>query len=157
MHTLQLVKPSFCTFSCQAFRSAYLFWAVPPFHFRFASLEMSSRFVKRKSIVSFTPSPSTTILPVSMAWAHIHSSRRRIISRRSVKSSDIWITARCAGVLPLYRLSPGCRSRISSMVVTLSGAMNGGVYVSVVYPVFGIILPPISRDTNGASFRAPFL
>lgn len=46
---------------------------------------------------------------------------------------------------------------VMSMVVTLSGAMNGGVYVSVVYPVFGTTFPPISRDTNGASFRAPFL
>ena len=157
MQTLQFVKPFFCTCSCQAFRSPYLSWAVPPFHFFFVSLDRSILLENWKSITSETPSPITVIFPASMAWAHIHSSRRRIISRSSVKSSDIWITARCAGVLPLYRFSPGCRSRRSSMVVILSGAIRGGVYVLVSYPVFGTAFPPITRETNGASFRAPFL
>ena len=151
----QFRNPFFCTVSCQRFKSSMGLLA--SFVHLSAAFVMVSVLVNPKVITSFTPSPIMGIDPVKMVWAHINSSRRVICSRSSMKSCAIFSTALCAGVFPEYIFSPMRRFSKSSIVVTFSGATSGGVYVLVIYPVLGTTLPPISRDTYGATLRLPFL
>ena len=110
-----LVKPPVSTFSVQSSRSSMGLAAVLPHCFVPSSLIL---LVKPKSITSFTPGPTMGICPVTMACTHIHSSRRVVASFRRLYSSISLRAARWAGVMPLYRSSPGRRVMCWSAVVT---------------------------------------
>ena len=70
-------------------------------------------------------------------------------------------TGTAGGAIALHDLvmssDAGIVKATTEGIENVVGIAVRGVYVSVVYPVFGTTFPPISRDTNGASFRAPFL
>ena len=153
----QFTKPVSCTLSLHSSSCSNF----PPVVFVHFSLSFSvTLFVNWKSISSCSCLPSLSrigILPVNNDWQHIHSSLRVIISSSSVKSRCIFSTALWFGDFPLYKLSPGVRFKISSMIVILLGAINGGSYVFVWKPSFSIVTPPIFLCTNGANCLLPFL
>ena len=101
-----LAKPLVSTLSAQSSKLSVILAALLP---HWAVPVRVSVLVKPKSIISFTPSPTMGICPVTMACTAIHSSRRVVASFRRLYSSINCCALRCAGVMPLYRSSPGIR------------------------------------------------
>ena len=98
MRVSTLAKPPWSTWSTQSPRLPRMSALEPP---HLLSPDSSTLLLKPKSMISFTPSPTMGILPVTMACTAIHSSRRVVASFRVAYSSISFWAARWAGVMPL--------------------------------------------------------